>query len=96
MMTYDPSQSYAWGGMSQHPLLAGAMQGGGIQHPLLAAAALQSQFGGGIQHPLLALGALQSQFGGGIQHPLLAAAMQNPIAPQTLLGGQGPLGGIRG
>jgi hypothetical protein len=93
MMTYDPSQSYAWGGMSQHPLLAGALQGGGIQHPLLAAAALQSQFGGGIQHPLLALGAIQ---GGGIQHPLLAAAMQNPIAPQTFLGGQGAWGGGRG
>ena len=73
MMTYDPSQTYAWGGMAaQHPLLAGAMQGGGIQHPLLA------------------LGAMQ---GGGMQHPLLAAAMQNPIAPQTFLGGQGAWGG---
>ena len=79
MMTYDPSQTYAWGGMAaQHPLLAEAWQGGGIQHPLLAAAALQSQFGGGMQHPLL------------------AAAMQNPIAPQSFLGGQGAWGGSRG
>jgi hypothetical protein len=48
------------------------------------------------QHPLFALGALQSQYGGGIQHPLLAAAMQNPLGPQTLLGGQGDWGGGRG
>jgi hypothetical protein len=46
-----------------------------------------------MQHPLLALGAMQ---GGGMQHPLLAAAMQNPIAPQTFLGGQGAWGGGRG
>jgi hypothetical protein len=38
---------------------------------------------------------LQSQFGGGVQHPLLAAAMQNQLAPQTLLGGQGAWGGGR-
>src|SRR5215831_744604 len=134
MMTYDPSQTYGWGGMAaQHPLLAGAMQSGGIQHPLLAVAALQSQFGGGIQHPLLGAAALQSQFGGGIQHPLLAAAAlqsqfgggiqhpllalgalqshfggggiqnpllsagaQNPLAPQTYMGGQNPWGSGRG
>ena len=78
MMTYDPSQTYGLGGMTaQHPLLAGALQGGGIQHPLLA------------------LSALQSQFGGGIQHPLLAAAMQNQLASQTPLGGQGAWGGGR-
>jgi hypothetical protein len=64
-----------------------------VTHPvLLALGALQSQFGGGIQ-PLLALGAMQ---GGGMQHPLLAAAMQNPIAPQTFMGGQGAWGGGRG
>jgi hypothetical protein len=57
---------------------------------------LQSQFGGGIQHPLLALAALQSQFGGGMQNPLPAAGMQNPLAPQTLMGGQGTWGGGRG
>jgi hypothetical protein len=56
-------------------------------------AALQSQFSGGIQHPLLALGAMQ---GGGMQYPLLAAAMQNPIAPQSFLGGQGGWGGGQG
>jgi hypothetical protein len=39
------------------------------------------------------LGAMQ---GGGMQHPLLAAAMQNPIAAQTFLGGQGAWGGGRG